>query len=118
MAEMGGEPQTSATPAQTIPPAPLDYLPAIGNRRTRWGWIALFTSIFPITFMATSYAMYRNVLGFDNRPIQLWIAWASIALGCMSILLALIALIFRRGVKECAALVLAILYWIIVAFLK
>jgi hypothetical protein len=56
--------------------------------------------------------MYRNVLGFNHRPIQLWIAWASIALGSITAALTPFALYFHPGKREIAALLLSSLYWI------
>ncbi len=68
-------------------------------------------AVFSVTFMATSFAMYRNILGFNQRNIQLWIAWASIGLGGISAVLSPVALYLRRGFYEIASVIFAFLYW-------
>src|SRR5579859_2471198 len=98
MPDPGQRPPTQDTP---LPVLPIDYRPPPPPlRSTRFGLTAFCLSIFSLAFMAISFAMYRNLLSFHHRAFQLWIAWASIALGGISALLSPIALFFRRGLYE------------------
>src|SRR3954465_1937480 len=105
--------ESGDTPPPLPPPAlPINY-PNPAKRPSRFGLIVFCLSILSLAFMATSYSMYRHLLGFNQRTIQLGIAWASIALGGISALLSPIALLFRRGPFEIAAIIIAILYWLV-----
>ena len=102
----------------SIPCPTVDYQPPSPSRRsTRTGFVAFCLSVFALAFMGTSFSMYRHLLGFNQREIQLLIAWASIALGGISALLSPIALCYRRGVYEIAATAGAVLYWLVFVLL-
>ena len=102
----------------SIPCLPVDYQPPSPTRRsTRIGFVAFCLSVFSLTFMGTSFSMYRHLLGFNQREIQLLIAWVSIALGGISALLSPIALYYRRGVYEIAAVAGVFIYWLVFVLL-
>jgi hypothetical protein len=98
--------------ADSLPPHRLQPAPT-AEPSTRFGFTVFCLAVFSLAFMGTSVAMYYHFFGFNQRQIQLWIAWTSMGLGGLSAVLSPLALSFRRGIYEISAMIGAFLYWIV-----